>query len=76
MDETMGLIHKLANERLELYMLAGHTRLTDTQRYRVQEITDQLAVLWDRHRRELAANNRPTLEVVPRDARPASRNAA
>lgn len=55
MDETMQRIHEMANERLRLYTLASKQRLTDAQQARIREITDQLPLMWDRHRRELAA---------------------
>ncbi len=54
MDETMNLINRLANERLKLYIQAGRQQLNQPQKERVAQITNELAILWDRHRRELA----------------------
>ncbi|GAP62803.1 hypothetical protein ARMA_1226 [Ardenticatena maritima] len=54
-QSTLDLIQKLSNERQELYRLASQHRLTPEQRQRLQEINRQLPILWDRHRRELAA---------------------
>jgi len=55
MDETLDYIQKLANERIELWRLAGKQRLTPDQQARIDEITGRLPLLWDQHRRELAA---------------------
>lgn len=64
MDETLALIHQHANERHELYKLAGHQRLTTEQVNRIQYLTDHLAVLWDQHRREVAAQRYGQPEVL------------
>lgn len=57
MDSTMDLINKLASERLVLYRRAGEQHLTAEQLKRIHEITAQLPVLWDRHRREIASRS-------------------
>lgn len=56
-EETMALIHSIANERLMLYRLSGKQHLTPQQQARIQQISDQLPVLWDRYRREYAAEH-------------------
>ena len=58
MNETVELIQKLSNERLALYYMAGHQHLTPDQQYRLNELNGRLPVLWDQHRRELAASHR------------------
>jgi hypothetical protein len=58
MNETLDLIQYLANERHNLYRLAGKQRLTEAQLSRVHEIEGRLAGLWDQYRRELAAGYR------------------
>lgn len=55
MDETLELIQRLANERHDLYRLAGRQHLTVEEHNRLEEIGNQLPVLWDRYRREFAA---------------------
>ncbi|MBE0688962.1 MAG: hypothetical protein IH587_02425 [Anaerolineae bacterium] len=67
MDETMAKINALATERFNLYLLAGHQHLTRDQQERMQRITADLDVLWDQHRRELAARvwSRPQLQRAP-----------
>lgn len=55
MDETMQQIHHMANERQGLYRKAAKAALNPDQRRRMDEINAQLPLLWDRHRRELAA---------------------
>jgi hypothetical protein len=55
MYEALATINKLANERAALYRLAGHQRLSEDQVARVKRITDELAVQWDLHRREVTA---------------------
>lgn len=66
MSETMSTIHRLAEERLNLYRAAAKTHLTPEQTDRLNWITNQLLVLWDEHRREVAsqANPRPIKHVV------------
>lgn len=61
-QSTLDLIQKLSNERQELYRLASQHRLTPEQRERLQEINRKLPILWDRHRRELAAGQVPTTQ--------------
>jgi hypothetical protein len=55
---TLEIIHKISNERFQLWRRAGNVGLSAPEAHRVQEITGELAVLWDRYRRELAGDNR------------------
>lgn len=48
-------IHSLANERFQLFRLAGKQHLTPEQLDRMHEIEGRLPGLWDLHRREIAA---------------------
>lgn len=64
-EETMTLINRLANERQKLYLMAGEQKLTQTQRDRIPEITDELAVLWDRYRREYVARSTTNVISLP-----------
>ena len=57
-QETMNEIHRTANERLTLYLLAGKQNLTTQQTQRLHELSNLLPVLWDRYRREYAGRNR------------------
>lgn len=57
-NETLAQIHRLANERGQLYRLAGKSHLTADQRARIDEITGKLPMLWDQHRREVAGERR------------------
>lgn len=69
MDETLDRIHQLANERHRLWRLAGKNQITDQQRRRIDEITNELPLLWDKHRRELVArtsSRRPEREFIDR----------
>lgn len=59
MTETFRQINQLSDERLNLYRLAGKKHLNEAQRARITEITHQLEVLWDQHRREDAKAHRP-----------------
>jgi hypothetical protein len=69
MDETFELIQRYATERHELYRLAAKRHLTDEERSRLQELDSQLPVLWDRHRRELAARHAaPRVSALSRQA--------
>ncbi len=56
---TFDLINQLSNERNFLYRLAGKQHITEAQLSRIHEIEGRLATLWDAHRRELVASNRP-----------------
>lgn len=56
MNETMQRIQKLSHERHTLWRTSGG--LSSTQTRRVQDITGELAVLWDQYRRELAGDTR------------------
>lgn len=71
--ETLDQINRLANERLSLYRLVGKERLTSEQVNRIQQITNELPILWDRHRRELAAERysarKPASRLIPLDPR-------
>lgn len=62
--ETLETIHQLANERLQLYILASHQHLTPEQTARIDVITARLYSLWDQYRRELAASSRESQERV------------
>lgn len=55
MDEALNQIQQLANERLNLYLLAGHQHLTPEQAHRLGELNARLPILWDQHRREYAS---------------------
>lgn len=63
MYEALATINQLAHERAALYRLAGHQRLTEDQVARIRRITDELAVQWDLHRREVAS---PYVSTGPR----------
>ena len=54
MDESLERIHRLANERHELYKLAGHGTLTHEQKARMSQINFELPGVWDEHRRAFA----------------------
>ncbi len=68
MSETFNRINQLSDERLNLYRLAGKQHLTVEQHQRLDEITNQLPVLWDQYRREVASDHRS----VPLDDRRAA----
>ncbi|HVU13513.1 MAG TPA: hypothetical protein VHD90_19675 [Phototrophicaceae bacterium] len=55
----MNRINQLSDERRDLYRLAGKQHLSSTQQARIPEITNQLEVLWDQYRREVASERRP-----------------
>jgi len=55
MDETLALIQRLANERHDLYRLAGKQHLTLEEHNRLDELNAQLPVVWDQYRREFAS---------------------
>ncbi|HEX2621766.1 MAG TPA: hypothetical protein VHL11_16525 [Phototrophicaceae bacterium] len=55
----MDLINQLANERHNLYRLAGKQHFTPQQEQRLGELNNQLPILWDQHRRELASDHYP-----------------
>ena len=59
MYEALDQIQRLANERFELFRLAGKQHLTQPQLDRLHEIEGRLPGLWDLHRREVAAARRP-----------------
>lgn len=59
MSETFQKINQLSEERLSLYRLAGKQHLKNAQVARLTEITHELEVLWDQHRREEASVHRP-----------------
>ena len=58
MNDTLDEIQRLSNERHDLYRLAGKQHLTPDQEYRLNELSGRLPILWDQHRRELAAGRR------------------
>lgn len=62
MNETFDLINRLSEERFNLYRLASKQHLTVEQQSRLSEITNQLPVLWDQHRRERAAAAPPRVD--------------
>jgi hypothetical protein len=72
MDETLELIQNLSNERQMLYRLAGKQHLDANQQIRLGELNFQLPVLWDRHRRELAASRNWSRKIVPFEQRKAA----
>jgi hypothetical protein len=65
MDEILDRIHQAADERHRLYRLAGRQHLNEEQLRRLNYLSDQLPILWDRHRRELAARITPRREARP-----------
>ncbi|MEO0563071.1 MAG: hypothetical protein AAF125_13265 [Chloroflexota bacterium] len=65
MDETLHQIQTLQAERHKLYVSLSHNG-NDTDRARVRRITDELAILWDRHRRELALRTHGPQSVTRR----------
>ncbi len=58
MNETFNEINRLSEERLNLYRLAGKQHLTAAQQQRLSEVPNQLEVLWDQYRREVASEHR------------------
>jgi hypothetical protein len=56
-QDTMNQIHALANERLNLYRLAGQQKISPAQIQRIQAITGELSLLWDQYRRQYAGRN-------------------
>ena len=66
MHETMQQIHSIANERHMLYREAGHHHLTAAERQRLQELNNQLPLLWDRYRREYAGRRQPITAAFTR----------
>ncbi|MBZ0294939.1 MAG: hypothetical protein K8L99_20420 [Anaerolineae bacterium] len=64
--DTMQQIQALSTERFDLWRLAGKQQLTTTQKTRIDHITGELAVLWDRHRREDAARRWNRRDDEPR----------
>ncbi|MCC6803009.1 MAG: hypothetical protein IT319_09000 [Anaerolineae bacterium] len=58
MNETFNQITQLSDERFNLYRLAGKQHLSASQLERITQITNQLEVLWDQHRREVASAHR------------------
>lgn len=59
MNETFRQINELSDERLNLYRLAAKQHLTAAQQVRLRELPNQLEVLWDQYRREVASASRP-----------------
>lgn len=62
-NDTFDQIQRLSNERLDLFRLAGKQHLTPAQLERWHEIEGRLPGLWDLHRRELVASQRPEKET-------------
>lgn len=75
-NETMHLINSIVNERLTLYRLSGKQRLTPEQQLRIQQIGDQLPILWDRYRREYATERGAAIRRNPSAERQPERIAA
>jgi hypothetical protein len=50
--DTLYKIQKAELERHELYKKAGNSKASAADVARIQELTNQLMVLWDQHRRE------------------------
>ena len=64
MYETLPLINKLATERFELYLLAGKQQLSTSQQQQLEMLNARLPMLWDEHRREVAAAHVPRAKVM------------
>lgn len=54
-ETTMERINRLANDRFQLYLKAGHGPLSEFERRRLEAISRELDSLWDQYRRELAS---------------------
>lgn len=67
-QDTMNQIHAVANERLNLYQMAGKQHLSAAQLQRLHEINGQLPLLWDQYRREYAGRSRRTESAPVRQA--------
>lgn len=50
----MNRIQQLSNERQQLWRKASHRELSDTEYWRLQQITRELTNLWDSYRRQHA----------------------
>jgi hypothetical protein len=50
--DTMHKIQKLEMERHDLFKKAGNGKANAADRDRIGEITSQLYILWDQHRRD------------------------
>ena len=59
MIESFRQIYALSDERLNVYRLAARQLLSTAQQTRLHEIPNQLEVLWDQYRREVASASRP-----------------
>jgi hypothetical protein len=59
MSETFDQINQMSDERFSLYRLAAKQHLSAEQHRRLNEINNQLPVLWDQYRREVASAHRP-----------------
>ncbi len=66
--DTWEELNRLSNERFNLYLQAGHGHLTPDQQTRLDWINARLPVLWDQHRRELAAQKYPRESYAARRA--------
>jgi hypothetical protein len=64
MYETLQTIQNLAQERFELYLLAGHQHLTPEQQQRIETLTVRLGMAWDEHRSEVAAKHWGARKVI------------
>lgn len=55
-EETpMERINRLANDRFQLYLKAGHDPLSEFEQHRLEAISRELDSLWKQYRRELAS---------------------
>ena len=68
-NSTFDEITRLANERHMLYRAGGHQPLNQNQRDRLSTIDNQLPVLWDQYRREVATETRQRELRQQREAR-------
>ncbi len=57
-EETFAKILQVTLERQFLFRLAGKQGLSENQQLRLSQIEGELSVLWDQHRREVAAKTR------------------
>lgn len=54
MNTTMDQIQQLSAERHQLWLKAGHSDLSDSEYWRIRQITQELDQLWKQYRREYA----------------------
>lgn len=68
-NETFYTLTKMAEERFNLYRLAGHQHLAPDQLARLTEIDNRLPILWDQYRREIATDGREARSRVAAEQR-------